>query len=437
MKKLFYLLIIFAMFLFLGCKNDNLIKVTIHYDTETIIKEVKSGSIIDFEPLDIDSYVFEGWYNEDYTECLNDKIINEDIYIYAKVIYKGISYNINYILNGGEFTSARPNKYITGEELKLPIPSRNDYYAFTGWLYNNEPIDTIPYNFEGDITVTATWEDAAEYYNISYETNGGSIANEINILRQGDAFYLPSISKENFYFRGWYLDKEFNSKYSNNTIINNDITLYAKWEEKTPENTYISFLGDSITTFEGYIPEGFIQYYPQGDVTKVEQTWWYQLTTKLNYNLLVNDSYSGTLVTSGNNYGASEERIKLLATNEHDPDIIIIHMGTNDFTHGISAKAFETAYRSMIDLIIKYYPNAIIYICNHPYNGYGEDFISIRETYNEILAAIAQDYNFTLLDLASIITIDNWRINMYAGAHPNALGMKTMANFIYEEIKKH
>ena len=57
------------------------------------------------------------------------------------------------------------------------------------------------------------------------------------------------------------------------------------------KNVFI--LGDSYSTFEGYIPEGYVAYYrPDGpsylrkkpelekndnDVFSVEQTWWYNL----------------------------------------------------------------------------------------------------------------------------------------------------------------
>ena len=43
----------------------------------------------------------------------------------------------------------------------------------------------------------------------------------------------------------------------------------------------VAILGDSYSTFDGYIPEGNACWYfttPQGDndVVKVEDTWWYQ-----------------------------------------------------------------------------------------------------------------------------------------------------------------
>ena len=50
----------------------------------------------------------------------------------------------------------------------------------------------------------------------------------------------------------------------------------ARREEETPAGTKkLSILGDSISTFDGWIPEGYSCFFPMnGDVAEVEQTWW-------------------------------------------------------------------------------------------------------------------------------------------------------------------
>lgn len=63
------------------------------------------------------------------------------------------------------------------------------------------------------------------------------------------------------------------------------------------QNTII--FGDSYSTFEGFIPEGYAIYYRDGgndttDVTKVEETWWYQVMKEAELNLILNDSWSGS-----------------------------------------------------------------------------------------------------------------------------------------------
>lgn len=69
------------------------------------------------------------------------------------------------------------------------------------------------------------------------------------------------------------------------------------------EHKNLLIIGDSYSTFKGYIPEaeGHKFWYspegrPQTDVRKVEETWWYPLCEELSLNLVRNDSWSGSPV---------------------------------------------------------------------------------------------------------------------------------------------
>ena len=57
-------------------------------------------------------------------------------------------------------------------------------------------------------------------------------------------------------------------------------------------------IGDSYSTFRGYVPEGYEVYYAEEiiretDVTKVEETWWHQVMDEAGLNLILNDSWCG------------------------------------------------------------------------------------------------------------------------------------------------
>ena len=59
--------------------------------------------------------------------------------------------------------------------------------------------------------------------------------------------------------------------------------------------------GDSYSTFEGYNPKGYATYYSTQDpnetgVTKVEETWWHQVMEEGDFNLLHNNSWSGSTI---------------------------------------------------------------------------------------------------------------------------------------------
>ena len=63
----------------------------------------------------------------------------------------------------------------------------------------------------------------------------------------------------------------------------------------------VFILGDSYSTFEGHIPEGYATWYYKDirndtDVEKAEQTWWKKVLDNTKSELVLNCSYSGTTI---------------------------------------------------------------------------------------------------------------------------------------------
>lgn len=106
----------------------------------------------------------------------------------------------------------------------------------------------------------------------------------------------------------------------------------------------VIIIGDSYSTYKGYIPEGYSSYY--GDERKdnpvvkgVEKTWWKILENEKNFNIVLNDSFSGSTVCNTVREGFSIDtsfisRIdKYIADGffaENAIDTMLIFGGTND-----------------------------------------------------------------------------------------------------------
>ena len=63
----------------------------------------------------------------------------------------------------------------------------------------------------------------------------------------------------------------------------------------------VMIFGDSYSTFNGYIPEGYRTYYSEEwrnetDVRKVEETWWKQFLSATGASLTQNNSWSGSTI---------------------------------------------------------------------------------------------------------------------------------------------
>lgn len=206
---------------------------------------------------------------------------------------------------------------------------------------------------------------------------------------------------------------------------------------------YISILGDSISTLEGYNKSPFAEFYNGGhkllyNVHGISDTWWGMLIEHLGGKLLSNDSYLGTMVSDdprGKIYGppaSDDSRIGNLAKGGIEPELIIVFIGFNDWENAIPN--FYAAYHEMLKKIKGRYSSADIWVMSLP-RGYiqGDSDMNIPPQfdcmeitpYNEAIefAAVQENCTFINLNDLSYETLD--------GSHPTGKGMRE----IFLEIK--
>lgn len=200
-------------------------------------------------------------------------------------------------------------------------------------------------------------------------------------------------------------------------------------------NKKLSIIGDSISTFDraGFKIDGYRMYYPYGNITRVEQTWWHKIVELYNMSLEVNASWSGSCVTNirqSNNYPDFYDRTasNLLG----NPDVIFVALGTNDSTTNVETGAMDfdkniseldeskfcEAYIKGIKALQTNYPNAEI-VCLTFAMKYPIHRAAVKE--------IAEHYNLLYLEIP---TYD--QSTMTAG-HPSTEGMNTIANKVLYE----
>ncbi len=211
---------------------------------------------------------------------------------------------------------------------------------------------------------------------------------------------------------------------------------------------YISILGDSISTFEGYNPEGYLVYYDRvtqlnNAISDVEDSWWMKVIRYLDGTLLVNDSYSGSRV-SGKDFPSAScfQRLQNLAVQDKIPDIILVYMGYNDFGYEVRIPkipmkdedygSFAFSYDLMLKRLSELYPSTTI-ICGtlmktvwkeHDYWTYpsfceGKDMAD----YNNIIRKACQKHSVLLADLEKT----GLRYETLDTSHGTVLGQATIA----------
>ena len=104
----------------------------------------------------------------------------------------------------------------------------DDYtYTFDGWSPSVTPVT-------GDVTYTAVFTSTPIVrHTITFETNGGSAISDAQV-KDGEVLSVPTApTKSGYTFKGWYKDVGLSAEYDFSLPVNENFTLYAKWEKKT------------------------------------------------------------------------------------------------------------------------------------------------------------------------------------------------------------
>lgn len=221
----------------------------------------------------------------------------------------------------------------------------------------------------------------------------------------------------------------------------------------------VSILGDSISTYQGWIPEGYACFYPDpdNDIKDVTQTWWMQVIQNTGMQLLVNGSWSASAVcgdsrAENSSAGCSSRRIvDLMGNTGMVPDVILVYMGANDFFNSIPLGTFSgtavqrtdhyiwdftEGYELMLQKLQAVYPTSRIY-CMTLIEANSSDHPRVNANGNTI-----EDYNSRIKQVAaahgiSVIDVHDCGMEVYElsrftsdGTHPNREGAARMAAYV-------
>lgn len=220
----------------------------------------------------------------------------------------------------------------------------------------------------------------------------------------------------------------------------------------------LSILGDSISTYVGYIPSGNANFYTGSNcgVSSVNDTWWMKLINAFGMTLNLNNSWSGSRVTTtnGSDSAGCMTRCQNLGTS---PDVIIVYMGINDFNNEVGlgtydgngtfptvTTTFREAYAIMLDKILTAYPTSEVWCATLPpceRNGStGAPEINannvLLDDFNKAIRNLSEVFGAKILDHAQCgLTYENmsiymgdWASGTGQGLHPNASGHSLIAN---------
>ncbi len=215
----------------------------------------KSITVVNNDPLpDLSGYKqkYEGKYIYDFSTSPTEYIpfvgnVTQDITLYA--VWESVkSVTLHFY---DDYTRSLEVLELTGAS--FPEQTR-EHYTFAGWYtnaqYSGAQVSAPSYSHDTS-DYYAKW--SAKSYPLSFETNGGDKLQD-TVYYYAQEMKLPTPTKPQSKFLGWYLDETF----SGNPISNmpkdasGAHTLYARWEDSIAISTKQDLLNMALNPDKGY-----------------------------------------------------------------------------------------------------------------------------------------------------------------------------------------
>lgn len=256
--------------------------------------------------------------------------------------------------------------------------------------------------------------------------------------------------------------------------IGNYVHYYR--DDKPLSGRYLSVMGDSISAYQGYIPDGYDYYYTGSnhDVSDVSEMWWSVVCARTGMNRCIINAYSGSGVTQLEDSShvnkvpmSNAARCAALSDANHTPDVIVIMGGLNDYAYAQSGQSaplewdgtsepvdlasFTQQYAIMIKQIQTNYPNASIVACCTNFslrgdsNGYTRTHTVgttkyTQYDYDTAIEHVCGLMNIPYIDISRIGFNPGSYYNAYASdsstipTHPNARGQKVLGAYVADRL---
>lgn len=199
-----------------------------------------------------EGYDFAGWYTaaNGGTKVENGtKVTNANAHmLYAH--WTGKQYTITFNANGGTINGSSTKTVTNGGTYGTLAIASKPGYMLQGWytaVSGGSKIEsTSAVNLTGNQTLYAHWTVAS--YIVTLDANGGYIGSSTIFTSTKNVVYgktygtLPSASRTEYIFDGWYTAADGGTEVTSETIVTAtaDHTLYARWREMPYTVTFVA-----------------------------------------------------------------------------------------------------------------------------------------------------------------------------------------------------
>jgi uncharacterized repeat protein (TIGR02543 family) len=232
MKKRLFLLIIsmFCIFSLYSCESTTTNYYTVTFDSNggnTISSQkVEEGKTANEVIPEKEGFEFVGWY-ESTTSSKAFSFqtpITKDMTLTARWNEILPSCTVTFDSKGGSKVEAE--KVIKGNQATEVVPTLKGY-SFEGWSIDGVSLYDFSTPVKSDFTLVALWKEVV--YTITFYPHNQTTM-EQQIIKENDLLVVEPITKEGYRFLGWFSDTSYEHEFDFTQPIQQDYSLYAKWE---------------------------------------------------------------------------------------------------------------------------------------------------------------------------------------------------------------
>ena len=179
----------------------------------------------------------------------------------SKSYLSGITVSISNVFDVTNKTEADESLGYGWDAMKIALYKRENVYIEKGdymidvivdmctngekvYKYTYDYIEFIPSSMSNDNENENS--NSPKSFSVRFNTNGAGVI-PAQMVAKGETATLPAeLVKKGFTFGGWYVDNAFSTPFNFDNIIDENITLYAKWVEAPISTLEISVTLDGV-----------------------------------------------------------------------------------------------------------------------------------------------------------------------------------------------
>lgn len=192
-----------------------------------------------------EGHKFDGWFidaglKNEFTEMT---LVRSSMTLYAKWIEVGETFTVTFNSRGGSPIDPIAG-IVKGNTIELPEAFKEGY-DFIGWFTDialkNQFTEETPVT--ENLTLYPKGVRSVEgTFTLRFDSNGGSSVSPITGIAKDSTVKLPAApNREGYIFEGWFTDAGLTNEFTQASLVNSNITVYAKWEDLPIGNYTVMF----------------------------------------------------------------------------------------------------------------------------------------------------------------------------------------------------